>query len=63
MLPGTGVEECIGMGLSEDPSCGGPVEDDEFCPSSPCGGEGGKGSGVVFFCLLFFLAGVAYAEA
>ena len=48
--------------MIEDPSCGGPVDDEGFCPSIPCGGEGGGGSSVVIF-LFFFLDGAAYAEA
>ena len=58
VLPGTGVEEWIGMGFKDDPSWGGPVDEDEFCPPIPCGGEGGGGSSVMDF-LPFFLVGAA----
>ena len=50
------VDECIGIGLIDDPSCGGPVEDDEFCPSIALVGEGGGGSSVIAFDLATFAA-------
>ena len=58
-------DDSIGIGRSDDPSCGGPVEEDESRPSFMLGGDGGGGSSrcLDFFFLPPGVTGVAKAAA
>ena len=55
------VDDSIWIGLIDEPSCGGPVDDDELRPSIWWLGDGGGGSSVVaVVCFVdFFLAAAA----